>query len=146
MLENHELSESKRNPSFEELTENLFPNRRKKIMIIDDDQDFRLAVSELLVDEGYNVTTAKDGEAGLNNLVHQTDLPDLILVDIIMPVKSGLEFRREQLQLDEINKIPVLFMSGQGYVEGESCLLKPFDERDFINTVREKIEMSQIIH
>ena len=124
--------------SFDTLEENLFPNKKKKVMIIDDDQDFRLSVCELLVDEGFTVMTAKDGEAGLNNLVHQRDLPDLIIVDLMMPVKSGLEFRREQLQLDEINKIPVMFMTGQGYVEGESCLLKPFDEREFLDLVRSK--------
>lgn len=125
--------------AFDTIEKSLFPNRRKKIMIIDDDQDFRLSVSELLVDEGFSVTTAKDGEIALNSLVHQRDLPDLIIVDLMMPVKSGLEFRREQLQLDEINKIPVMFMTGMGYVEGESCLLKPFDEREFLDIVRTKM-------
>lgn len=138
MLENYAYPENMRN-SFEKLDTNLFPSRRKKIMVIDDDQDFRLSLCELLVDEGFSVTTAKDGEVGLNNLIHQTDLPDLILVDVMMPVKSGLEFRREQLQLDEINNIPVMFMTGMGYVEGESVLLKPFDEREFLDAVRQKM-------
>jgi CheY-like chemotaxis protein len=139
MLENLAYNHERVKSSFETLEENLFPNRKKKVMVIDDDQDFRLSICELLVDEGYMVTTAKDGEAGLNNLVHQRDLPDLIILDLMMPVKSGLEFRREQLQLDEINKIPVMFMTGQGYVEGEACLLKPFDEREFIEAVRSKV-------
>lgn len=139
MLEQHENSSYERDPSFKELTTSIFPNRRKKVMVIDDDLDFRLSVCELLVDEGYTVTTAKDGEIGLNQLVHQKDLPDLILVDLMMPVKTGIEFRREQLQLDEISDIPVLFITGQGYVEGESCLLKPFDEREFLNTVKSKL-------
>jgi CheY-like chemotaxis protein len=139
MLENQAYRDYKKNPSFEELEAGLFPMKRKKIMVIDDDQDFRLAVCEMLVDEGYAVTTAKDGESGLNNLVHQKDLPDLILLDLMMPVKSGMEFRREQLQLDEINKIPVLFMTGHGYIEGEACLLKPFEEREFIETVRQRV-------
>lgn len=138
MLENYAYPENMRN-TFEKLDTNLFPRRRKKIMVIDDDQDFRLSVCELLVDEGFTVTTAKDGEVGLNNLIHQKDLPDLILVDVMMPVKSGLEFRREQLQLDEINNIPVMFMTGMGYVEGESVLMKPFDEREFLDAVRQKI-------
>lgn len=139
MLENLAYNEEGKRSSFEQLEANLWPRRKKKIMIIDDDMDFRLAVCEMLVDEGYSVTTAKDGEIGLNNLVHQKDLPDLILVDLMMPVKSGLEFRREQLQLDEINKIPVMFMTGHGIVEGENCLLKPFDEREFIEKVRSHV-------
>lgn len=138
MLENYAYPENMRN-AFEKLETNLFPRRRKKIMVIDDDQDFRLSLCELLVDEGFSVTTAKDGEVGLNNLIHQHDLPDLILVDVMMPVKSGLEFRREQLQLDEIANIPVMFMTGMGYVEGESVLMKPFDEREFLDAVRQKM-------
>jgi CheY-like chemotaxis protein len=126
-------------PSFEDLEMSIFPRKRKKVMVIDDDQDFRLSICEMLVDEGFSVTTAKDGEIGLNNLIHQRDLPDLILVDLMMPVKSGMEFRREQLQLDGINDIPVMFITGQGYIEGESCLLKPFDERELMDAVRQKM-------
>lgn len=136
MLENHAYGEYSKNPSFDILETELLPHARKKIMVIDDDLDFRLAVCELLVDEGFSVSTAKDGESALNNLVHHKDLPDLIIVDIMMPIKSGLEFRREQLQIDEISQIPVMFITGQGYVEGESCLLKPFDEREFLDTVK----------
>lgn len=140
MLESHECNNgSWKNPSFSDLEATLFPRRRKKIMIIDDDQDFRLAISELLVDQGFCVTTAKDGEVGLNNLIHQQDLPDIILLDLIMPVKSGLEFRREQLQLDEINKIPVMFMTGHGYVDGETCFLKPFDQEELLEAINRRV-------
>jgi DNA-binding response OmpR family regulator len=139
MMENSAYNDVIRSNSFEKLETNLFPHKRKKVMVIDDDQDFRLSVCEMLVDEGFSVMTAKDGEMGLNNLIHQRDLPDLILVDLMMPVKSGMEFRREQLQLDEIKKIPVMFVTGQGYVEGESCLLKPFDGRELMDAVRRKM-------
>lgn len=138
MLEIYAYPENMKN-TFEKLDTSLVPSRRKKIMVIDDDQDFRLALCELLVDEGFSVTTAKDGEIALNNLIHEPDLPDLILVDVMMPVKSGLEFRREQLQLEEINEIPVMFMTGMGYIEGESVLMKPFDEREFLHVVRKRI-------
>ncbi len=113
-----------------------FPDRRKRIMVIDDDLDFRLSVCELLVEQGYQVMTAKDGETGLNNLLHQMERPDLIVVDVMMPVKSGLEFRREQLRIAEIAVIPVLFLTGHGPVLGESCLLKPFEERELLDFVR----------
>ncbi len=114
----------------------FFSERRKRIMVIDDDTDFRLSVCELLVEQGYLVMTAKDGEAGLNNLIHQVERPDLILVDVMMPIKSGLEFRREQLRIAELAGIPVLFLTGHGPVIGEWCLLKPFDEREFLDIVR----------
>ena len=138
MIESYELYENpgRRMPSFKELEAEIFPNRRKKIMVIDDDQDFRLTISEILVDEGFTVMTAKDGEVALNNLIHQMDLPDLILVDLMMPIKGGLEFRREQLLMDELADIPVVFITGQGYVDGERCLLKPFDPGELIENVK----------
>lgn len=136
MLEN-EFNEFPKFQSFEELEANVILNPKKKIMIIDDDQDFRLVLCELLVDHGYSVMTAKDGEVALNNLVHQSVLPDLIVVDLMMPIKSGIEFRREQIKMDPINKIPVIFLTGHGYVDGEISLLKPFDEREFIGKIKE---------
>lgn len=122
----------------EDITPELFP-RRKKVMIIDDDMDFRLSVSEILVDHGYKVMTAKDGEMGLNHLVHERDLPDLILVDLMMPIKSGLEFRREQSTLAGLSDIPVIFVSGHGIVDGEICIQKPFTADEFIDQVKKFI-------
>ena len=118
-----------------DLIEEVFP-RRKKIMVIDDDMSFRLAVSEILMDHGFSVMTAKDGEMGLNYLLHGRDLPDLILVDLMMPIKSGLEFRREQMQLNNISNIPVVFVTGYGIVDGELCIQKPFDSEEFIEQLK----------
>lgn len=109
--------------------------RKKKIMIIDDDTDFRLMVSEILVDNGYLVTTAKDGEIGLNQLIQSGDRPDLILVDLMMPVKNGMQFRREQSFLDEIKDIPVVFVTGEGIIDGELCIQKPFDHEEFLELI-----------
>lgn len=114
----------------------LIRHKKKKIMVVDDDQDFRLALCELLVDEGYLVTTAKDGEAALNHLVHQSDLPDLILMDLMMPLKNGLQFRREQEALESIRQIPVLFITGHGIIEGEVTLDKPINFGKVIQTIR----------
>lgn len=117
----------------------LWNPARKKIMIVDDDVNFRLAMAEILVEHGYDVTTAKDGEAALNHLVHDNDPPDLILVDVVMPVKGGLEFRREQNKLEGISDIPVVFVTGEGIVDGELCLQKPFDEKEFLDYVKQYV-------
>ncbi|HXH76244.1 MAG TPA: response regulator [Bacteriovoracaceae bacterium] len=127
------------NAPSEDISEELWP-KRKKIMIIDDDMNFRLAVSEILVDNGYSVMTAKDGEMALNHLIHERDLPDLILVDLMMPIKSGLEFRREQIQLDEISDIPVVFVTGYGIIDGELCIQKPFEAKDFITQLKQYVK------
>jgi CheY-like chemotaxis protein len=140
MMDNFAYNDYKYHAFAEDLEIGLGLKKKKKVMVIDDDQDFRLAVCEMLVDEGYLVTTAKDGETGLNYLVHQNDPPDLILLDLMMPVKSGLEFRREQLELDGFSQIPVVFMTGHGHLLGESCLLKPFDEKELMEMIQAKLK------
>lgn len=115
------------------------PCRPKKILIIDDDQDFRLTLGEILVDEGFTVTTAKNGEVALINLMHQTSLPDLILVDVLMPVMGGMEFRQEQMKYPEISHIPVIFMTGQGDIASERGLLKPFDVFEILEKINRVI-------
>lgn len=115
----------------------LSNRRRKKIMVIDDDLDHRLIVAEMLVNAGYTVMTAKDGEVGLNTLIHNADKPDLIILDLMMPEKDGLAFRKEQKSMESISHIPVVFLSGQGLVEGETCLMKPVDERVVLKTVEQ---------
>ncbi len=115
----------------------LSTRRRKKIMVIDDDLDHRLIVAEMLVNAGYTVMTAKDGEVGLNTIIHNADKPDLIILDLMMPEKDGLAFRKEQKSLESISHIPVVFLSGQGLVEGETCLMKPVDERVVLKTVEQ---------
>ena len=136
MLENYSTNQSQGVTSPESLEAELLPLKKKKIMVIDDDQDFRLSICEILVEEGYIVTTAKDGEVALNNLVHQTDLPDLILVDLMMPLKNGIQFRREQETLQGISEIPVLFITGHGIIDGELCLQKPFEQRELLSFIR----------
>jgi CheY-like chemotaxis protein len=111
--------------------------RRKKIMVVDDDLDHRLIVAEMLVNAGYTVMTAKDGEVALTTLLHSPDKPDLIVLDLMMPEKDGLAFRKEQKADSSIADIPVVFLSGQGLVEGETCLMKPVDERVVLKTVEE---------
>jgi CheY-like chemotaxis protein len=135
MLEQALYTKFDRTMNEDKVSSDLWP-KRKKIMIIDDDMNFRLAVSEILVDHGYVVMTAKDGEAGLNHLVHERDLPDLILLDLMMPIKSGLEFRREQIQLDGISDIPVIFVTGHGIVDGEICIPKPFEANELISKLQ----------
>lgn len=93
-------------------------------------------LGEVLVDNGYAVSTAKDGSIALNNLIHNAEQPDLILLDVLMPIKTGPEFRREQLLIDEISELPVIFMSGNYFETELPCLLKPFDQYYFLNLIK----------
>ncbi len=83
---------------------------RKKVLIIDDEQDIRTYLSALLGDEGYETMIARDGEEALKQM--EADPPDLITLDISMPEKSGIKFYREMKAEDRWKRIPIIIVTG----------------------------------
>jgi CheY-like chemotaxis protein len=83
----------------------------KKILVVEDDQGIRETLIELLGAEGYLVLSASDGLEALQVLRQANPKPDLILLDIMMPVMDGLNFRVEQLKDSSISGVPVVVMS-----------------------------------
>jgi len=81
------------------------------ILVVEDDPDIRESVVEILVDEGHVVTSAGDGREALDLLQSASPAPDLILLDLMMPVMSGYQFREEQLKLPAFASIPVLIVT-----------------------------------
>ncbi|MEO8177899.1 MAG: response regulator [Deltaproteobacteria bacterium] len=84
-----------------------------QILIVDDDPDIREALAELLEAEGYRCTNAANGREALDYLRAQPS-PDLILLDLMMPVMDGFEFRSAQLELERLREIPVVVISASG--------------------------------
>jgi CheY-like chemotaxis protein len=83
---------------------------RGTILVIDDDVDIQDAVGEILVDEGYTVCRASNGREAIKCL-REHDLPELILLDLMMPVMNGWQFREEQSRDPELSRIPVVVLS-----------------------------------
>lgn len=82
-----------------------------QVLLVEDDPDIRSAMKIVLQTDGYEVRTARNGEDGIEQL--RAGLrPCLIVLDLIMPIKDGFEFRREQLADAELAKIPVVVYSG----------------------------------
>jgi CheY-like chemotaxis protein len=84
--------------------------QRKCILIVEDDIDNRDGLAFLLRHEGYRVFTAENGEDALRLL--QMMLPDLILLDLVMPTMDGRQFRRRLLADRRLADIPVVVVSG----------------------------------
>ena len=80
------------------------------VLIVDDDKDIRESFAHVLGDRGYDVVQAQHGQAALEYLATQL-LPALIVLDLMMPVMSGEEFRRAQLADPRLASIPVVVMS-----------------------------------
>ena len=98
------------------------------ILVVDDEHDIRELIAEALALEGYDVSTASDGQIALEQA--QANLPDLILLDLMMPVMSGWEFMEAQRRDPELASIPVLVVTASfdSEVGGAAALMrKPFD-------------------
>jgi len=82
---------------------------RKRILVVDDQEDLRGVLRDLLTVSGYTVMEAADGETGVAKA--KSDRPDLILMDIQMPVINGYEATR-RIKLDPALKaIPIIAVS-----------------------------------
>ncbi len=84
----------------------------KRILVVEDDTSIRELLVELLESEGYSVASAINGLEGLKFLQSEGN-PDLILIDLMMPVMDGYSFRTEQLKNPVWSKIPTGVMSAE---------------------------------
>jgi CheY-like chemotaxis protein len=116
----------------------------KKILIIDDEELIRLTIEDVLINEGYTVGTADNGEQG-----YQMQLKtgfDLVITDILMPVKEGIQTIKA-LRL-KWPQLPIIAISGGGKIRNadyldaarqvgaNAVLAKPFTEEDILGVVR----------
>lgn len=87
-----------------------------KILIVDDDPDILTYVSEILQDNAYETSTAGDGAAALASV--REARPDLVILDLMMPGKSGIRFLNEIRQDAALRDVPILVLSGATGVTG----------------------------
>jgi CheY-like chemotaxis protein len=80
------------------------------IVVVDDDNDLRETLGELLVEEGYETRLFENGRRALEFLREGGD-PRLILLDLMMPEMNGWQFREEQLKDARLRDIPVVVMT-----------------------------------
>lgn len=95
----------------------------RKILVVDDEPDSVDYVSSILEENGYEPISATDGIEGLE--LARKEKPDMILLDLIMPEKSGIKMFQELKTDPELRNIPVVVVSGASEVTG-------VDFRDFL--------------
>src|SRR3954449_2320743 len=86
------------------------PRKSQTILVVDDKLDTLLLVRELLTSRGYNVTTASDADEAIQAI--QSERPDLILLDVIMPGRSGYDLCHELKNDPSTRLIPVVMITG----------------------------------
>ena len=109
----------------------------KKVLVVDDEQQLALAVKIRLQSRGYEVVTAHDGQQALTLL--EREQPDLILLDVLMPVMDGYSCLREINTRLGRGKLPVIILTARDRMkdlfelEGiEDYVIKPFDHDDLL--------------
>jgi signal transduction histidine kinase len=113
--------------------------RAKRILIVEDDRAVMDTLEGVLEEEGYAVVRASDGREALARL--QGDVaPDLILLDLRMPVMDGWTFRNAQRRVSHLAPIPVVAMSADATsraqaISAEAFLRKPLDLDDLLSTI-----------
>ena len=120
-------------------------SEKKKILIVDDEQDVLTYLTALFQDNGYETITAKDGIEGFD--LAKTAKPDLITLDITMPDQSGVRTYRYYKGNGELKDIPVIIVTAigdsmrsflkklAGFPEPEGFMNKPIDEKKLLKMV-----------
>lgn len=84
---------------------------KKHILIVEDSLDLQHLLGRLFQRAGYTLSQAYDGRQALDMLNTMNERPSLILLDIMMPIMDGIEFRHIQKNDPELSKIPVIVMT-----------------------------------
>ena len=109
-----------------------------RILLVEDDTVLRATLAEILAERGYDVTCAADGREALAELAaHAT--PNVILLDLAMPVMDGWAFRAQQRRDPRYAAIPTVVLTASlGSLDGlapDAALMKPFDLDRLIDTI-----------
>lgn len=110
------------------------------VLVVDDDPDILEALAEILEVEGFSVRRARNGQEALDRL---EPAPDLILLDLMMPVMDGWEFAQRLRQLELRQRAPVIVLSADRNVGAKARdigavghLAKPFELNELLDMVR----------
>ncbi len=114
----------------------------KKILVADDEPNIVVALEYLLQHAGYDVTVARDGQEALHQI--EASPPDLVLLDVMMPVRSGYEVCKQIRERAEWAHIKVIMLTAKGRdaevnkglaMGADLYVTKPFSTRDLINQI-----------
>jgi len=120
-----------------------------KILIVDDEDVFIKMIQKLLVGSGYEVVTAGDGQEGLEKA--KSENPDLIILDVMMPIMDGFTMLKEVREDEKVKDTPVIMCTSKSqkdYIEEsqelkvDAYITKPIDSPVFLAKVVELLKKS----
>ncbi len=124
--------------------------QQQRLLLVDDEPGIRTAVQAYLQDEGFEVSTAVDGEEGWQKA--QQMMPDLVISDVMMPGCDGYELLKRLRDDERLAGTPVIFLTAkgmtvdrtQGYQAGvDDYISKPFDPDELIARVKNVVKRQE---
>lgn len=115
-----------------------------KILVADDEPNIVISLEYLMKREGYTVVVARDGQEALDMMVQEK--PDLVLLDVMMPRKSGFEVCQAVRASDELRRTKILMLTAKGRdtdiakglaLGADAYMTKPFSTRELVQKVVE---------
>jgi DNA-binding response OmpR family regulator len=123
----------------------MYQNRKKRILIVEDDPDIVEVLQVMLEDSGYQVETSYRGDEVES--LDENHLPDLIVLDVLIYGKDGRELATKLKSQQYTQHIPILMISAHPLAEGdaramgvEDFLAKPFEMDDFLAKVEQCLQ------
>jgi len=112
----------------------------KKILIVEDEATLSKALMEFLTGEGFEVLSAPEGEKGLE--MAKKEIPDLILLDIILPKKDGYEVLDAIKQDEKIKNIPVIMLTN---LESQEDIMKALEKGATTYLVKSNYKLEEVV-
>ena len=118
----------------------------QKILVADDEPNIVISIEYLMKREGYTVLVARDGQEALDMIAR--DRPDLVLLDVMMPKKSGFEVCQAVRASEELQSIKILMLTAKGRdtdlakglaLGADAYMTKPFSTRELVQKVAEML-------
>ncbi|MBI1906900.1 MAG: response regulator [Rhodocyclales bacterium] len=118
-----------------------------KILIADDEQNIVISLEFLMKREGYEVVIANDGEEAIDKI--RSEMPDLVLLDVMMPKKSGFEVCQEIKSDPALQSVRILMLTAKGRdtevakglaLGADAYMTKPFATKELVARVQSMLE------
>lgn len=115
----------------------------KRVLLIEDEPNIIEAISFVLSRDGYTVHTHEDGETAMEKL--KSSAPDMVILDVMLPGRSGFDILRDIRSEAEVSDLPVLMLTAKGQAKDKELALrlganhfmtKPFSNREVREHVR----------
>ncbi len=112
----------------------------KKILFIEDESALQRAISQVMSEGGFKILSALDGEAGLE--VAKKEVPDLILLDLVLPKKDGFEVLKELKGNSSTSRIPIIILSN---LEGSADVMRAMELGSTTYLVKANYNLDEVV-